>query len=246
MSGTGSGPSTDYPYYDRQPVAVSAAGWCVILSGVALAFVALVSIPASGFPATLIPALLFVLIPLCFLAAVTGRHWTALFRKVGLRQIGQMLVFGLLTMLVSVVVGYVVATTLGAAPNPLVGSFGDLTWSAFAITLIPTVPQLFGEELLSILPFLALLWLAYTRLGLSRTASVALALIGSSALFAAAHLPTYQWNWGQAFGIIGSARIVLTLAYIWTKNLWVSAGAHIINDWSEFTFVYAISGNASE
>ncbi|GAA1805491.1 hypothetical protein GCM10009749_12000 [Agromyces neolithicus] len=27
------------------------------------------------------------------------------------------------------------------------------------------------------------------------------------------------------------ARIALTLAFIRTKNLWVSAGAHIINDW---------------
>ena len=35
----------------------------------------------------------------------------------------------------------------------------------------------------------------------------------------------------QAIVVIGSARIALTLAFIRTKNLWVSAGAHIINDW---------------
>jgi hypothetical protein len=36
----------------------------------------------------------------------------------------------------------------------------------------------------------------------------------------------------QSFVIIGSARLVLSLAYMKTKNLWVSTGAHILNDWS--------------
>jgi membrane protease YdiL (CAAX protease family) len=27
------------------------------------------------------------------------------------------------------------------------------------------------------------------------------------------------------------ARLILTWAYIRTKNIWVSTGAHIINDW---------------
>ena len=34
--------------------------------------------------------------------------------------------------------------------------------------------------------------------------------------------------------MIGSARIVLTLPWILTKNIWVSTGAHIINDWLLF------------
>ena len=34
--------------------------------------------------------------------------------------------------------------------------------------------------------------------------------------------------------VIGSARLVLTLAYIKTKNIWVSYGAHLINDWTLF------------
>jgi membrane protease YdiL (CAAX protease family) len=246
MSSDSSGTSSDFPYYDGQPVAVSALGWCAILAGVAIGFATLVSFPAASFPATLVPALLFVLIPLGFLAAVTGRHWKALFGRVGPRQIGQMIGFGLLTIAVSVVVGYIVSKTIGANANPIVDQFSTLSWAGLGVMLIPTVPQLVGEEILTILPFLALLWLMHARLGLSRNTSVVLALIGSSVLFAVAHLPTYQWNWGQVLGIIGSARIVLTLAYIWSKNLWVSAGAHIINDWTEFLFVYLQLGNAPE
>jgi hypothetical protein len=50
-------------------------------------------------------------------------------------------------------------------------------------------------------------------------------------VFGALHLPTYDWNLVQCIVIIGTARMVLTLAYIVTKNIWVSTGAHVINDW---------------
>jgi len=36
----------------------------------------------------------------------------------------------------------------------------------------------------------------------------------------------------QCLVVIGSARLVLTWAYIWSKNIWVSVGAHIINDFT--------------
>ncbi|MDZ7936908.1 MAG: CPBP family intramembrane glutamic endopeptidase, partial [Rhodoferax sp.] len=41
-------------------------------------------------------------------------------------------------------------------------------------------------------------------------------------------------NWAQCLLIIGSARLVLSLAYLKTRNLWVSTLAHIINDWVLF------------
>ena len=85
--------------------------------------------------------------------------------------------------------------------------------------------------MLSILPFLAPPWLRVTRLGLSRRAGIWAALIVSALIFGAAHLPTYDWHWGQALLVIGTARIALSPAYVVTRDLWVSAGAHILNDW---------------
>ena len=35
--------------------------------------------------------------------------------------------------------------------------------------------------------------------------------------------------------VIGTARMVLTLAWVLTKNIWVSTGAHITNDWLLFS-----------
>lgn len=113
-----------------------------------------------------------------------------------------------------------------------------MTGLALAARLIPTIPQLIGEELFGILPFLAVLWFCVTRMSLSRRAGIIVGLLVSALVFGAAHLPTYDWNWGQALLGVGSARVLLTLAYIATRNLWVSAGAHVLNDWTGFIFAF--------
>lgn len=230
-------PARDYPYYAGHPVPVTGHGWLIILGGVALGFAALVTIPVSSFPATMGPPLLFVGIPLLALALVTGRHWTALFRPVGLKQLGQMVLMGLATMAVSVVLALAISSLAATAPNPRILGIASSSLTDLMLALLPTLPQLVGEELLAILPFLAILWFGTAKLGWSRGLSIAVALIGSSLLFGAAHLPTYDWNLGQSLGLIGGVRVVLTLAYMWTKNLWVSAGAHIFNDWTEILVV---------
>lgn len=231
----------DFPYYNGYPVRIGGQGWAILLFSLAVAFAVLIVIPAKTFPATLVPASLFAGIPLLTLVYLTKRHWTALFRPVGLKQIGQMILFSFLSIAASVAAGIAVSRLGSVAPNPVVTGMSAMTGTEFVLRLIPTLPQLVGEELLTILPFLALLWFATTRLRLSRTVGIVIATGGSTLVFGAAHLPTYDWHWVQCFGIIGTARIVLTLAYIWTRNLWVSAGAHIINDWSEFSFGFVVS-----
>jgi len=39
---------------------------------------------------------------------------------------------------------------------------------------------------------------------------------------------------------------VLTLAWILTKNIWVSTGAHVINDWLLFTIGLVGAGLAAQ
>jgi membrane protease YdiL (CAAX protease family) len=98
-----------------------------------------------------------------------------------------------------------------------------------------TLPQLFGEEVVTILPFLALMTLLSSGFGVGRKAAVVSAWLISSLLFGLIHLPTYDWNWVQCIVVIGTARLVLTLPWILTKNIWVSTGAHIVNDWLLFS-----------
>jgi len=86
---------------------------------------------------------------------------------------------------------------------------------------------------------------SHSKLRMNRTTVVVIAWIVTAVWFAAAHLPTYGWNVAQALLIIGTARLVLTLAYIRTKNIGVSVGAHIINGWTQFTLAMVIAAVAA-
>jgi uncharacterized protein len=102
------------------------------------------------------------------------------------------------------------------------------------------IPQLLGEEVITLLPFLALLQWFSKGFGLARKRAIIGAWLISSIVFGLIHLPTYDWNLVQCIVIIGSARMVLTLPWILTKNIWVSTGTHIINDW--LLFLMALLG----
>jgi uncharacterized protein len=224
--------SRDFPFYQGTPVALTALHWWFLLALVALAF-ALLIVPISwpgGELGSIIPALLFPLIPLAGLSWVSRGHARCLFGAVGWREIKLMFLFALLNIAVTMMVGGIVSVTLGAESNPAIAKAGQLSSGGLAFFFGKTAVQLVGEEVVTIIPFLALLHLLVARMGLSRAAGVRWAWLITAVLFGMAHLPTYNWNWAQCVLIIGTARLVLSLAYLKTKNLWVSSGAHILND----------------
>jgi membrane protease YdiL (CAAX protease family) len=212
--------------------------------GVALGFAALlVPIPAlqeglGGF----VPAVLFFAIPLVTFAIAAPKAWTMIFRRIGPRDLFWMLAFALLNIAVTMAVGYGVQSLLGAQANPVFERLPAMSGTERLLFFGRTIPQLFGEELLTILPFLAIVTLLHLRVGVSRRWSMVGAWIVSAALFGAVHLPTYGWNLAQCLLIIGAARLVLTLPYVMTKNIWVSTGAHIINDWTLLGVAMALTG----
>ena len=228
----------DLPFYNGKPVKIDGAGWLVLMASVALAFLALTLIPLRAFPYNLIPALLFVGLPILALHRVAGRHWKCLLRRVGFRSAALMVLFGAATLVGSMAMGWVLQQFFELHSNPVADEIAAMSASQVGATLLVTVTQLVGEELFGILPFLAVLWLCVQHLNLSRRLGILVALVISSLLFGAAHLPTYDWHWAQSLIGIGFARVILTLAYIVTRNLWVSAGAHIINDWTGFIFMF--------
>lgn len=229
-------PSDDLPFYNGRPARISGLKWLVMMAASVLGFLALIASPPTWRhgPAALVPAVLFFAIPLAGLAIVAPRGWTALFRKVGPRDVLWMAGFALLNMLVTMLIGYLVMQVSATTANAAIGDLPTLSASERAFFLLKTLPQLFGEEVMTILPFLAVLTILSQRAGASRKWAIVGAWIASAALFGAAHLPTYGWNLVQCFVIIGSARLILTLPYVMTKNIWVSTGAHVINDWSFF------------
>ncbi|WP_428153818.1 CPBP family glutamic-type intramembrane protease [Brevundimonas sp.] len=213
---------------------ISGRGWLVIMVALAAAFVQLELLPLKTFPLDFIPALVFTGLPLLALMAATGWRAPALFRPFRPKGFLAGLGFALLTIACSMIVGLFVSQFMDLAPNTSVADLAAASSMDLVLFLARTFIQLIGEELITILPLLAVLWLCVSRFGLSRRSALVIAFIVSTLLFAALHLPTYDWNVVQCLATIGTARIVLTLAYVVTRNLWVSATAHIANDWSLF------------
>lgn len=218
----------DFPFYDGAPIGISTGRWAAVWLACLVAFLV---VSLSGRPGIVafLGQVAFTAIMLGALVWAVGRHWTALFGRIRLRDLGVMVGYAALSLLVTSVVAIVVGVFFATAANPLtgrpLGGTGQeaLRWGGELV-------QLLGEELLTILPFLALLHVLTARAGLSRRPAVLWALSATSVWFGALHLPTYDWNIAQAVLVIGTARVVLTLSYIRTKNLWVSTGAHILHD----------------
>jgi membrane protease YdiL (CAAX protease family) len=223
----------DFPFYADNPPIVSGAGWLLVLAGTVAGFSALV-IPMP-FEDNIVTGWLrtaaFVALPLVALALAAPGGWQAIFRHVGLREVLLMFGFAILNIIITMSIGTLInifGTTTG---NTGIAGAANLEGARLASFFAKVGLQLLGEELITILPFLAILWYCHVKAGLGRNAAVLIAWLVSAIAFALIHLPTYKWNIVQCLVIIGSARLVLTWAYVWTKNIWVSTGAHIINDW---------------
>lgn len=229
-------PATDFPFYSGVPVSISGRQWLFVMAMVVAGFLVLASPidwPDGAFW-KFVPALLLPGVPLIALAYVAPGHWRAIFGKVGGREVKLMFGFALLNIVVSMSVGAIVLALFGASPNASTAELAGLDTAGRIAYFAKTIPQLLGEEVVTILPFLALLQLFSKGLGLGRKAAIIGAWLITSILFGLIHLPTYDWNWIQCVVVIGSARMMLTLPWILTKNIWVSTGAHITNDWLLF------------
>lgn len=213
-------------------------GWLVILLTCAAGFAALVTIPAlvSGAGGRWLSVLLFAGLPLLALRGAARGHWAALLQRPTWRDVEVGVAFAPLTLLVSAAVALLVSRTSLTAVNPSAGLFMTLSGLDLASFWASTAPQLLGEEVVTILPFLAVLALLHAK-GVPRGPALAAATLFSALVFGALHLSTYDWHVEQALLVIGSSRLVLTASYLLTKNLWTSVIAHITNDWSIFALL---------
>lgn len=231
----------DFPFYNGQPTAIGLVGWLIVLAATGLAFYMLtgpVLLVLPGLFADYTAAILFAGLPLLALHLVSKGHGTAVFHRYGIKSLGISLGFAVLTIGTSAMVALILSQFFSFTANPSGGTLAATDGVGLATFLSRTFFQLIGEEVVTILPLLAVLWFCVAKLNLPKTPALIIAVVVSTAWFASMHLPTYDWNYVQCFAIIGSARLVLTAAYLVTRNLWVSAGAHIINDWSIFIFTF--------
>lgn len=227
----------DFPYYREGINVIRGSGWWFVMLGVAVGFFALIytqPIFPSGL-AGFIPAILYSLIPLAVVAALTSVQAVGeLFRP--MRRIDWVLIvlFVVLNYVVTIAVATLVISLFDFSPNPAGDILASSSGSERVLFFAKSAVQLLGEELFTILPFLAVLYWLHTSRGVSRTLAVVLAALVVSVIFALVHLPTYQWRFAQALVGLVPVRIVLLLPYIITKNIWVSTGVHVLNDFAIF------------
>jgi len=239
----------DFPYYRGRPVGLSTGAWLMVLAGVAVGFFVLLYGPRfvpPGPASRFLVAFLYSAIPLAALAFVAGRLWRALFRPLRTVDFLWMIVFAALNVIVTLGTGTIITRLLDATANKAIADAGQLAGNDLLLLFARSGVQLVGEEVMSILPFLALLYWLCGRGGMGRKGAIVVATLVVALLFAAEHLPTYNWNIAQSLLGVGIARIVLLLPYIMTKNLAVSAGAHILNDWMFFGVSILSAATASE
>jgi membrane protease YdiL (CAAX protease family) len=241
-------PVGDFPFYNGKPASLSGRQWLFVMAAVVAGFLMML-LPIhwpGGSVGSLIPAVLFPALPLAALAQVAPGHWQVVFGKVRWREVRLMLGFALLNLVVSMSVGVVVSVFMDVTSNAAMAQLSAMGTGQRIAFFAKTLPQLLGEEVVTLLPFLALLSALPRWLGIGRKSAVVGAWVISSLLFGLIHLPTYGFNLVQCVVIIGSARMVLTLPWILTKNIWVSTGAHIVNDWLLFTLALVGAGLVSK
>ena len=236
----------DFPFHDGHPVGLTPGGWGLVLLGCLLGFVALLTtgLLLPGQTGRWASVFLFLGLPLAGLRLAAGPQWTDLFPPLTWRDVWIGLAFVPVTFGVSVAVALIVSCMGVTTSNPAVSLIADLNGWELAIFAASTLPQLLGEELVTILPFLALLAL-FTRWPRTkqRTAVVAAWLL-SALLFGALHLSTYGWNLAQAFGIIAVARLCLSAPFLITKSIWSSTITHVTHDWVTFGLVLVLGATA--
>src|SRR5512139_3205668 len=149
----------DFPFYADSPPTISNAGWLLVLAGVVAGFAALVTpLPfEDGILSGWLRAAAFVGLPLLALAMAAPERWRAIFRRVGLREVLLMFGFAILNIIVSMSVGALLQNYGSVTANAGVAGAADLEGARLASFFAKVGLQLLGEELITILPFLALL-----------------------------------------------------------------------------------------
>lgn len=229
----------DFPFYRGAPIAISGRGWALVVLGCLLGFAALMGtgLILKGEVGRWLSILLFVALPLAGLRLAAGPQWSAPFPPLRARDVWIGLAFVPVTVMASAAAALLIMHSNATAANPALAQLAQMRGGDAFLFMARTLPQLLGEELVTILPFLAILTLCHQRLKSPRAIAILMAWLLSAIIFGALHLSTYNWNLVQAFGVIGVARLALTLPFIITKSIWASTITHVANDWLLFGIV---------
>lgn len=243
-----------YPFYNGDVKKISLVKWFIILVSVIISFTLMLWIE-SFLPTNFIfiqsfkviflfmlAGFTLALLPLLAMQAAIGSEWKQLFKPIQKKDIKTVLIYILFVIFFNIISGILV-NLLGGGNGDY--ALGDITihsqngWYAFILNNLESIPQLFGEELLALLPLLAI-YAGLINLNVSKKVATGIALIVSSAIFGLVHLPAYQWDFVQVIIGLGLVRIPISWLFIKTKNIWLTFLVHYFYDFILFSVIFFI------
>lgn len=184
----------DFPFYNDKPVGLASWQWLVIWLSTAVGIAALLLIPQTSNIEALLPRVLFLVIPLAVFAYFTRSNWNLLFYKPTFADYRTMVGFFVLNLAVSGIVALMVMALFGANANRATEGLAQAGALEVIVFYVGTGIQLMGEEVFTMLPFLAIMYFFHKKGKVSRKSAIIWAWVLTAIWFAAAHLPTYGWN----------------------------------------------------
>ena len=150
----------DFPFYAAAPDALGLRGWLIAGLGCLVGFIALFGLSrlAPGPAGQLAAALAFVAAPLVGLSIGSGGRARSLFPGPRAKDMLIGLAFAPVSLAVAALAAVLIVQDLGAATaNPVVSELGRMGALQQALFFASTIPQLVGEELITVIPLLAVM-----------------------------------------------------------------------------------------
>lgn len=206
----------DFPFYNNNPK-LRARDVIILILGIIVSFLVLAIVPIRVLGSTL-----FSIINVITLAYACRWDLSLFFKKFHEDDIGIIIFCVIGYYLTSFIVGFTLLSNgVSHTQNPVM-------YNVTYVTLVMTVIQIVGEEIIRLVPFILVLALVYRFLK-NRMLGIVIGLIVSSGLFGLIHVGAYS---NLLFSVlnVGLSSMFVTLAYIRTKNIWVSYTVHAIID----------------
>lgn len=220
----------DFPFYNNNPK-LSIQRWIILLISVLIPLI-LIFLPHNGLERA--EGLLYFLIPFLIFGIVSSWKYDLICKKLQRNDLKLIISLIILEFIFSIAIALIIKYifNIHAQTNPAIGELSSLLfWIVFPF-------QIFGEELLKIIPFLLLLTIFY-KISNNRKISIVISTALVLIMFGLIHLPAYK-NIFSVLLLQGLGSIFTMFGYLKTKNIFVSYLIHIIYD--TITFIIASVG----
>lgn len=210
----------DFPFYKDNPK-LNIGQWILLTISVIIPIILLL-LPHTGIERA--EGLLYFAIPFLFFGIVSSWKYDLICKKFQRNDLKLIIVLIILEFIFTIAVSLALQHIFNvhAQSNPAIGELNSLLlWIVFPF-------QIFGEELLKIIPFLIFLTIFY-KISNNRKMSIVISTALVLIIFGLIHLPAYQ-NLISVLLLQGLGSIFTMFGYLKTKNIFVSYLIHIIYD----------------